>query len=88
VYALGEEGEGEFDLRQAMSLYFMGSASMPEGGMDGSAAGGDVRRLGDDQAGVGADGRGERGPDPALIRLAIDFYHVEATGWLLQEQPL
>jgi hypothetical protein len=30
----------------------------------------------------------ERVSDPALIRLAIDFHHVEMARWLLQEQPL
>jgi hypothetical protein len=30
----------------------------------------------------------ERVSNPALIRLAIDFHHVEVAMWLLQEQPL
>jgi hypothetical protein len=30
----------------------------------------------------------ERMSNPALIRLAIDFHHVEVARWLLQEQPL
>jgi ankyrin repeat protein len=30
----------------------------------------------------------ERVSNPALIRLAIDFHHVEVARWLLQEQPL
>jgi ankyrin repeat protein len=30
----------------------------------------------------------ERVSNPALIRIAIDFHHVEVARWLLQEQPL